>query len=68
MMVALIVLAALVVWNIVTFAMYAIDKRKAKKNEWRTSEATLIGVAFIMGGIGAFLGMTLLRHKTKHIK
>ena len=57
-----------VVWNIFTFALYGIDKRKAKKNRWRISESALIGCAFLMGGVGALLGMSLLRHKTKHLK
>ncbi|MCL2421071.1 MAG: DUF1294 domain-containing protein [Defluviitaleaceae bacterium] len=55
-------------WNIITFAMYGIDKRKAKKNKWRISEATLIACAFLMGGVGALLGMNVFRHKTQHLK
>ncbi|MCL2527000.1 MAG: DUF1294 domain-containing protein [Defluviitaleaceae bacterium] len=56
--------AAVVVMNIVTFGLYAIDKRRAIKKEWRISEATLILCAFLMGGIGAALGMRIIRHKT----
>lgn len=63
----LIVAGVLVVWNIITFSLYAADKRKAKNNEWRIKEATLFMVAFLMGGIGSMLGMSLLRHKTKHM-
>jgi len=48
--------------------MYGLDKRKAKKNKWRISESTLIICAFLMGGIGALLGMNLFRHKTQHLK
>ena len=55
-------------WNIVTFALYGADKQKARKNERRISEATLILCAFIMGGSGALLGMSVFRHKTKHLK
>ncbi|MCL1788259.1 MAG: DUF1294 domain-containing protein [Defluviitaleaceae bacterium] len=62
------VVAALVIWNLVVFMIYAIDKRRAEQNKWRISEAALIGNAFLMGGVGAFLGMRILRHKTKHIK
>jgi uncharacterized membrane protein YsdA (DUF1294 family) len=58
----------LIVWNIIVFAMYAADKRKAAKNKWRISEATLIACAFVMGGIGALFGMRILRHKTQHLK
>jgi len=60
--------AALVVWNIIAFALYAIDKRRAEKKQWRISEATLLISAFLMGGLGALLGMRLLRHKTQHIQ
>ena len=55
-------------WNIIIFFLYWIDKVKAKKNKWRISEATLIICAFLMGSIGALFGMSLLRHKTKHLK
>jgi len=63
-----IALAFLVLWNIITFVLYGIDKSKAKNNKWRISEATLILCAFLMGGIGSFLGMRIFRHKTKHMK
>ena len=63
-----IALALFILWNIVTFALYGIDKSKAKNNKWRISEATLILCAFLMGGIGSFLGMRIFRHKTKHMK
>lgn len=63
-----IALAAVIAWNIITFVMYGIDKRKAKKSKWRISESNLLAVAFLMGGIGALLGMTVFRHKTKHFK
>ena len=56
--------AIFVIWNIVTFLMYGLDKRKAKNGAMRTSEKTLITVAFIMGGVGAFAGMRFFRHKT----
>jgi len=62
------IIAALVLWNFIVFAIYGIDKLKARKKAWRISEATLIACAFLMGGIGAFLGMTIFRHKTKHLK
>jgi len=54
--------------NVVTFIVYGVDKRKAKKHLWRIPEATLIGLAFIGGSVGAFLGMRLFHHKTKHVK
>ena len=63
-----IAITAFVLWNVLTFALYGIDKSKAKNNKWRISEATLIACAFLMGGVGSFLGMRVFRHKTKHMK
>ena len=69
MQIALIAAAAvIVIWNIVTFSMYAIDKKRAASGAWRIKESTLIGSAFLMGGLGALLGMNILRHKTQHIQ
>ena len=58
----------LIVINILTFAVYGIDKRKAKQGSWRISEATLLMLAVIGGTIGALLGMQVWRHKTMHLK
>ncbi len=65
---ALIVLVALAVVNFVAFVMYGLDKHYAKAQKWRTPEAHLILVAALYGAVGAFLGMKLFRHKTKHAK
>jgi len=65
---AFIVLIATLLCNVATFVLYAADKKKAENNQWRISEASLIGCAFMMGGFGAFLAMTFLRHKIKHLK
>ena len=54
----------LIVVNILTFAVYGIDKWKAKQGSWRISEATLLMLAVIGGTIGALLGMQVWRHKT----
>lgn len=55
-------------WNIITCAMFGLDKYKAVKGNWRISEKTLLLSAFLMGGIGGLFGMHLFKHKTKHIK
>lgn len=52
----------------VTFLTYVGDKRKARKNLWRTPESTLLLLAFIGGAIGAFFGMILCRHKIRKAK
>ena len=63
-----IIIAALLLVNIVAFAAYGIDKRKAQKNKWRIPESTLLLLAFIGGSLGALLGMRTFHHKTQHWK
>ena len=58
----------IVLWNVITFSLYWADKTKARRNKWRISEGTLIICAFLMGGVGALMGMRMFRHKTKHLK
>ena len=55
----------LLVINVVTFAVYAIDKVNAAEHRGRIRIITLLGLAFIGGSIGAIAAMYLLRHKTK---
>lgn len=64
----LVIAIYLVLINVITFIVYGVDKSLAIKHKWRISEATLIILAAIGGSIGAFLGMQIFRHKTKHIK
>ena len=47
----------LAVINLIAFIMYALDKAKSKRGEWRIPESRLIGVAFLGGSLGALLGM-----------
>ena len=63
-----IILGYLLAVNITSFLLYGIDKYKAKKNQWRISEATLLMMAAIGGSIGAWAGMRLWHHKTMHKK
>ena len=58
----------LIVLNIFTFLLYAIDKRKAVKGKWRISERMLIGFTLAFGGIGALFGIRFTRHKTNRNK
>ena len=55
-----------VVINIAAFAMMGIDKKRARKHEWRIPETRLFASALIGGGLGAVTGMYFFRHKTKH--
>ena len=58
----------LITVNILTFAVYGIDKLKAKKGKWRIPEASLLGLAVIGGSIGAYFGIKVWHHKTLHKK
>ena len=62
------VLLLLTAMNLLSFALYGIDKLKAKRGAWRIPEMTLLLVALLGGSAGALLGMELFRHKTKHAK
>ena len=63
-----IVLIYLVIINVVTFFMYGIDKWNAKKSKMRIRETALLGLAVLGGSVGAWLGMKVWHHKTKHKK
>ena len=58
----------LLIVNILAFALYGIDKRKAKKKRFRIPERTLLWMARIGGGIGSWMGIMSFHHKTKHTK
>lgn len=45
-------LLALLLWNILVFATYAIDKRRAIRGAWRISEKTLMIESLLLGGFG----------------
>ncbi len=54
--------------NIISFILFYLDKQFARKGMRRISEKTLLLSAFFAGGIGAYLGMYINRHKTKKLK
>lgn len=53
--------------NLAGFAIMGIDKKKAKKNEYRIPEKTLFMWAIVGGSIGSIIGMYFFRHKTRHL-
>ena len=56
----------LIVMNTVAFCLMGIDKRRAKRHQWRIPEKTLFLPALLGGSLGGVLGMRFFRHKTKH--
>ncbi|MET3731301.1 DUF1294 domain-containing protein [Moheibacter stercoris] len=53
-----------IILNLITFIAFAWDKHKAKNNQRRISESTLLLLTLFGGTIGAILAMILFRHKT----
>jgi uncharacterized membrane protein YsdA (DUF1294 family) len=53
--------------NLAGFSIMGIDKKKAKKNEYRIPEKTLFMWAIVGGSIGSIIGMYFFRHKTRHL-
>ena len=55
------------VLNILAFALFVVDKYKAKKDKWRIKESTLL-LAALLGPWGAVIGMRAAHHKTRKPK
>ncbi|MGO4888663.1 DUF1294 domain-containing protein [Anaerobacillus sp. MEB173] len=58
----------IVIVNGICIGIMGVDKAKAKKGQWRISEATMFIWALLGGAAGIYLGMKLYRHKTKKLK
>ena len=56
------------IWNVLTFLLYGWDKLCAKQHWRRIPESVLIGIAFLMGALGALFGMVIWNHKTSKMK
>lgn len=62
---ALIYAVTLAAMSVVTWVVFAWDKRRAKKKGWRVSERTLHTLELLGGWPGAWLAMRWLRHKSR---
>lgn len=51
--------------NVLTFAIYGVDKYAARKSWRRVPESTLLLLGFVGGWPGAICGQKLFRHKTQ---
>jgi len=55
----------LIIINILTFVLFAVDKARAMNREWRIRESVLLFSSIVGGALGGFLAMQIFRHKTK---
>ena len=58
----------LILINAVSFVLMLVDKYNAQNKIRRIPEAVLMTFSAIGGSLGTFLGMKLVRHKTRHSK
>ena len=58
-------IAAFIALNLLAFAMFGIDKARARAGDWRVAESTLLMLAFFGGTLGAYAGRAVFRHKTR---
>ncbi len=59
-------LVYIIVISIISFVLPIVDKKKAKKGQWRIKERTLFLFSALGGSLAMYLSMVLFRHKTKH--
>ncbi|AWN18747.1 DUF1294 domain-containing protein [Streptococcus sobrinus] len=58
-------LSLLIFWNILTFCLYGLDKRRAIRGRWRIPEKTLLSLSLTGAGLAAYLAGRIFHHKTK---
>ena len=52
-------------FNLFLFALMGYDKNRARKDQRRVPEATLLSLGLLGAPLGGLLGMRLFRHKTR---
>ena len=52
-----------IVMSVIAFAVYWIDKQRARLGQWRIRESTLHGIELFGGWPGAWLAQRVLHHK-----
>lgn len=57
------ILIYLIIINLLSFILFGIDKRKAKRKEWRIPESSLFGVSILGGSTGSLIAMVIFKHK-----
>lgn len=56
----------LILMNLISFGLMGVDKQRARRRDWRIPEKVLFGAALLGGSVGAWAGMYLFHHKTRH--
>lgn len=56
----------LILMNLIGFVLMGVDKQRARRRDWRIPEKVLFGAALLGGSVGAWAGMYLFHHKTRH--
>ena len=55
----------LLIWNVIIFIIYGIDKFKARRGAWRIPEKILLTIALVCGGFGSWFAGITFHHKTR---
>ena len=56
----------IIIMNILGFCLMGLDKHRARTRQWRIPEKVLFGAALLGGSVGAWIGMYIFHHKTRH--
>ena len=67
-LIILILVAVFFSINLYSFIITVFDKRQAKNDKPRVSEASLFFMSICFGALGVLIGMKFSRHKTKKMK
>lgn len=59
------VLGVYLLTSILSFVVYAVDKKAATRGAWRISESSLLALGIIGGWPGGIIGQQAFRHKTR---
>ena len=66
MKISYIIIIYFVIISIIGYVLPAVDKKRAKNDEWRIPEKTLFIVSILGGSAAMLISMKNYRHKTKH--
>ena len=62
------IFSEIIIWNIMVFLLFGLDKYRARNGKWRIKESLLITSAYTFAPLGAAFGMIVFNHKTSKTK